>query len=117
MVEDNPALRQMLDWEFRELGYEVTAVENCRQARHAISHQGFDAVLLDYHLPDGNGLELLRLIKQSHPELPVIMCSAMNDRELEQNAKRFGARHFLAKPTPIQMLHSLFKQALNQGSQ
>lgn len=113
MVEDDPALRQMLTWELEELGYQVTAVSCCAQAREQLESSGFDLALLDYCLPDGNGLELLDNIRDKSPGTQVVLCSALACRETREQALDQGAALFLTKPMPIHLLDRLFRQTLN----
>jgi len=112
IVEDDVALRQMLTWELEERGYRVTAVGTCALGREALSRSGFDLALLDYCLPDGNGLDLLDSIHSNSPGLPVILCSALACPETRRAAMNKGAALFLAKPAPIHVLDRLLRQAL-----
>ena len=112
IVEDDPALRQMLLWELGELGYRVTAAENCADARSLRTRQRFDLALLDYQLPDGDGIALMEELHRQQPGLPVILCSALGCRETEARALRAGARRFVPKPASAARLHRLFQKVL-----
>ncbi len=114
IVEDNSALKQMLTWELEELGYAVTAVSSCRGTRALSSRHRFDLALLDYQLPDGNGIELMEELRRRQPGLPVILSSGMGCVETAARALRSGAWRFVPKPASIASLHQLFQNALKR---
>lgn len=114
IVEDDSALQQMLTWELEELGYAVTAVGNCRGTRTLSSRRHFDLALLDYQLPDGNGIELMEELRMHQPGLPVIVSSGMGCAETEVRAIRSGAWRFVPKPASAALLHRLFQGALSR---
>ncbi len=70
-----------------------------------------DVILMDVHLADADGLELLRLLRQDEAlkNLPVIMTSGM---DLEEQCQAAGADHFLLKPYPPDQLAQLLQRVL-----
>ena len=82
LIEDDLALSAGLCFELDNSGYITVAAYNCKKAERLLQVDHFDLVLLDVNLPDGNGFDLCRVIKQVHPELPVIFLTA---NDLEQN--------------------------------
>jgi DNA-binding response OmpR family regulator len=97
IVEDDSALQQMLTWELEDLGYRVTAVGSCREALDRTKTHGFDLVLLDYCLPDGNGVELLRTLRRRAPTMPVVMNSGQTGPETRNRALEHGAAFILVQ--------------------
>ena len=97
IVEDDPALLTILAMSFEEAGFQVSAVESCQEA-YALPDGTFKLALLDYQLPDGNGLELLAYLLTRTPQLPIIVMSAHSDPNLVTLAHTVGARAFLRKP-------------------
>lgn len=83
IVEDDGFLNKMLAYNLTADDYEVTSALNARAAAEALRQRGFDLVLLDLNLPDGNGFELRRRIKPEHPDTIVIFLTA-NDQESDQ---------------------------------
>lgn len=80
-------------------GFEVVATAaTCAAALAAVRAHRPDVVLLDVHLPDGNGLELLPTLRQAHPELDVVVISAAREAATVRRALRGGAVHYLIKP-------------------
>lgn len=105
IVEDNHSLRQMLTWEFEDLGYEVTSVDCCSAALVAASESPVDLALLDYNLPDGCGTELVAQLRDIHPEVQIVICSGRtNGRAIDQKQCRFEP-----KPVTARKLHGLFQ--------
>lgn len=104
VVEDDLALSAGLCFELDNSGYITVAAYNCRKAQQLISEDRFDLVLLDVNLPDGDGFDLCRAIKQVRPELPVIFLTA---NDLEQNVLDgfdLGAEDYVTKPFNMQIL-------------
>ena len=112
IVEDDASLQQILSWDFEDLGYLVTAVSNCLEARQILAREPFDLALLDYHLPDGNGLQLVEELRRNYPNMPVIMSSGLSCAETASRAVDHGAFRFVPKPTTAEVLHRVFQTAL-----
>ncbi len=113
IVENDRALRTMLCWELEELGYEVTATANCREAFIASEKSSFELALLDYNLPDGVGTSVIRHLQRNHPGLPVVLYSG---RDLSGVAAQEFCQercHCISKPVKAQVLHSLFHRLLS----
>lgn len=73
LVDDNRDLLQFLERLMAESGWELLVAESASEARRVIANRKPNAALLDYMLPDGNGVELAQQLKQSIPNLQVIM--------------------------------------------
>ena len=78
-----------------------------------IERHTYDAILLDQQLPDGSGLNFLSNIKQTYPELPVIMITGVNDTVLPIEAIKAGAYDFIRKPMDCLELSTTLTNALN----
>ena len=72
VVEDDLPLSAGLCFELDAKGYLSVAAYHCQKARHLLETDHFDLIILDVKLPDGNGFDLCREIKENLPELPVI---------------------------------------------
>jgi len=77
---------------------------NGQQALSFVQKQAPDVMVLDLKMPGMNGLEVLRQIKKTHPEIQVIMLTAHGTRKHEDEARRLGAFGFLEKPVNIDTL-------------
>lgn len=77
--------------------FEVTAVASVTAGLELIDKGGLDCVLLDYRLPDGDGLDCLRRIRQKWPDLPVIMITAAGSEDVAATAMKLGASDYVVK--------------------
>ena len=67
-------------------------------------------ILSDINMPGMDGLELLRMIKEQRPELPVMMVTAYGDDERRRRAEKFGAMEFVTKPVDFDLLKTRLQQ-------
>ncbi len=74
-VEDDPDLRAVVAEQARNLA-ECEGVGNLMEARQQLANDSWDLVLLDLHLPDGDGFALIEEIHQTHPGLPIVVLSS-----------------------------------------
>ena len=112
IVEDDAALNLLLTAHFEELGYLTTGAGTCHEAREGVQAQAPDLILLDQHLPDGTGLELLEQLHELDSELPVIMMTGLHDLELAIQAIKTGAQDFIHKPINTEQLEQVVNKAL-----
>lgn len=103
IVEDDQSLNQGLSRALRAEGREILACPNLRTARQQLSQASL--VLLDVNLPDGNGVDFLREVKETFPETPVILLTA-NDTDLDiVDGLEQGADDYITKPfSPAEVL-------------
>ncbi len=116
VVEDDLALSAGLCFELDVSGYLTVAAYNCQKARQLLKSDIFALVILDVNLPDGNGFDFCREVKETRPGLPVIFLTA-NDLE-EDVLKGFdmGADDYVTKPFQMQILKRRVEVALRRGS-
>ncbi len=93
---------------------EVLQAPNCAQAFDVTArHPDLDLVVLDYHLPDMNGLEALAFFGSKHPELPVVILSGSANPSIMQQALSLGAAGFITKSGLSDELLYALRQVLN----
>lgn len=110
IVEDNRSLRQMLTWEFEELGYRVTATDCCTAAVAAARSEKVDLGLLDHNLPDGCGMDLVKQLQTINPAMQIILSSGyLSSEECDRELC-----HFEPKPVSARKLHRLFQAFTTQ---
>src|SRR6266498_1248959 len=95
VVDDEKLIRWSLKEFLTQQGFAVTAVEDGRSALKAIEEEIFDAVLLDYKLPDTNGIEVLNRMHAREPDLPAIMITSHSSIENAVAAMKAGASDYV----------------------
>ena len=96
-MEDDEELRGNLAARFQRLGMAVDGAATVAEASALAEAKTYDVALLDYHLPDGTGIEVLERIKKQ-PELEAIMLTGHGSIETAIQAMRLGAYDYLTKP-------------------
>lgn len=112
VVDDEQSIREFLRLLFEEQGYRVTAAGSVTEARERINRQDFDLILSDILMPDGNGLDLLREIRQAQPNTAVIMMTAYTSNKSAIEAMKLGAFSYLSKPFEVEELKVVVAKAL-----
>ena len=79
-------------------GFDVLGVSSCTEAMDALDRQSFDAALIDLMMPEMNGLQLARAIRESHPEVRTILMSAYHLSPIQLARAETGAVGFVPKP-------------------
>ncbi|MCX5797087.1 MAG: sigma-54 dependent transcriptional regulator [Elusimicrobia bacterium] len=115
VVEDQANHRKVLQGILTAEGYRVSAVKDAALARAALSEKPA-LVLTDLKLPGEDGLSLLRGLKRSRPELPVILMTAFGNIPAAVDAMRWGAHDFLTKPLDFAELKRIIAKALASSS-
>ncbi|MHB1541752.1 MAG: phosphate regulon transcriptional regulator PhoB [Steroidobacteraceae bacterium] len=100
IVEDEPAIRQMIAFALQRSGFEVCEALDAHQAREALANRRPDLILIDWMLPDTSGLELTRSVKRDRHtrELPIIMLTARAEEADKVTGLDSGADDYLTKP-------------------
>jgi DNA-binding NtrC family response regulator len=101
LVEDNPAdaalVRQMLCESLSFIRYDFTTAPRLADALDALDKEPFSLVLLDLNLLDSSGVATVSALHTSHPTLPIIVYSGVDDIHLQQQAILCGALHCAVK--------------------
>jgi two-component system, cell cycle sensor histidine kinase and response regulator CckA len=114
LVEDNPITKKMVRYSLEVEGFEVVDVEDGRSAVEAARARRFDLVILDYVLPDIDGLEALAEIRRTGaPELPAIVVTGMVSRLEELRGRTDASVQFLAKPVEPSRLLAVVRAQLS----
>jgi two-component system response regulator PilR (NtrC family) len=112
IVDDEPVVADVLGTLLRKEGHEVFAVSDASSGRRYLESEGpWDAVLLDVMLPDANGLDVLRWIRERDSDTAVLMITAFGTVENAVTAMKLGAFHYLTKPFKNEEVRHLVAQA------
>ena len=114
IVDDEPDLRWVLRGLFEDAGFAVAEAECGQSALAAIARQRPAVVLSDMRMPRMMGIELLRHLHQTDPDLPVILLSAVEDLATAVDAIKEGAFDYQAKPFDQQRLLLSVQRAAEQ---
>ena len=112
IVDDEPDILELLDITLSRMEIDTKKATDLAQARTLLSKQTFDLCLTDMRLPDGNGIDLVKLISKNHPQLPVAVITAHGNMESAIQALKAGAFDFASKPIDLQMLRQLVRSVL-----
>ncbi len=113
VVDDEPVVVDVLETLLSGAGFRVGVAADAAAAQAAVEgDDGWDAVLLDVMLPDADGLQVLRWIRERRPDLAVVMITAFGTVENAVAAMKIGAFHYLTKPFKNDEVRHLAAQAV-----
>jgi two-component system, NtrC family, response regulator AtoC len=111
VVDDEELIRWSLRERLKEDGHDVLEAATGREAGERF-RQGVDLVLLDYRLPDTDGLAVLRELKTIDADVPVILLTSFVSVETAVDAMKLGAFHFANKPFNLEEVSAIVARAL-----
>ena len=112
VVDDEALIRWSLAESLSDAGYAVSqASDGASAVARASEGQRFDAIVLDYRLPDSNDLHLLETIRGLQPGAAVVMMTAFGTHEMTTAAMRLGAHRVVAKPFDVHDMVDLVTSA------
>jgi DNA-binding NtrC family response regulator len=114
VVEDRASLRSMVARLLAD--HEVDTAADAESARARLAAGGYDLVVTDVRLPDGDGFELLREIRARHPRTEIILMTAFASVEAAVEAVKAGAYDYVAKPFEPDELLLKVERALERGA-
>ena len=112
VIDDEAALRETIEALLTLEGYLVDSAPTGEAGLEKIDRGAYDLVLLDLALPGKNGIEILTLLRERHPELPVIMITAYGTVDNVIDAIRSGAQNFIQKPWDNEKLLADIRSAI-----
>ncbi len=113
VVDDEADIRELLDLTVARMGLSADCAASVAEARHLLEQQRYQLCITDMRLPDGDGLEIVRLITERYGETPVAVITAFGSAQNAVAALKAGAFDYLAKPVALEQLRSLIKSALS----
>jgi DNA-binding response OmpR family regulator len=114
IIEDESSLRQTLTRILRQAGCDVTAAATGPEAIQRLTSSAYDLAYLDIHLPEMDGLQVLREVHKLYPQMPVVLFTAYASMETAIEAMRLGATDYLIKPLNPEILLSRTESILKK---
>jgi CheY-like chemotaxis protein len=116
LVDDNEDLLETFSLILKRCGFRVTTAGNGLAAIDLYQQHNFDVILMDIVMPEMDGIEAFRKIKEIDPEAAVILMTAYSEEEPIQIAKSEGVRQIIKKPVKIDRLIDMIKEATTEES-
>ena len=113
VVDDEADIRELLDLTLARMGLSADCAATVAEARKFLEREHYGLCLTDMRLPDGEGLDIVRLIGAQYGQTPVAVITAFGSADNAVAALKAGAFDYLAKPVALDQLRSLIKSALN----
>jgi len=112
IVDDEPDILELLEMTLSRMEIDCHSASDLTSAYSLLEEHSFDLCLTDMRLPDGDGIDLVRLMQQRYTNIPVAMITAHGNMELAINALKAGAFDFVSKPVDLSVLRNLINTAL-----
>lgn len=113
LIDDDSAIRWVLEHALRADGLSTEAFEAAEPALRALKNETPDALITDIRLPGESGLALLHSVRETHPQLPIIVMTADSDLSSALSAYKAGAFEYLPKPFNIDHAVALVRRAIH----
>jgi len=115
LVEDEDRIASFIIKGLRAEGHTVDRGATVAEGKHLVLERAYDLVLLDLLLPDGNGREVLVGLRASHPDVPVIVLSALGEIDDKVALLDLGADDYLTKPFAMRELSARVRAHARHG--
>jgi len=114
IADDEEALQRLYKEEFEEEGYEVLLAGNGNEVMALLADPNRlpDLIVMDIRMPEMNGIDTLRIIKEKYPQMPVILCSAYS--EFKQDFSVWASDDYVVKSSDLTELKEAVKKHLEK---
>ena len=114
IVDDEQSYRQLLTLVFQSEGNTIRTAMNGRQALEQLESEPADIIISDVKMPDMDGIEMLRAVRETQPDLGVILMTAFASVETAREAFKLGADDFIQKPFDVEELKLIVRKTLEK---
>lgn len=111
VIDDETELKELLSIFLKMKGFDVLEATSGNEGLELMTKNKVDLILTDYHMPNGDGLYLLEVLKKQNCEIPVILCSGGSHTEHQEFIQK-GAVEVLEKPINMAKLVDVIKSHL-----
>ncbi len=115
IVDDERSMRDFLSIMLKKDGYDVVAAENGQNALRSVQSEIFDLVITDVKMPEMDGIDVLKAVKEIASETVVIMITAFATAETAVEAMKLGAYDYITKPFKVDEMKLVIQKALEKG--
>lgn len=112
IIDDDQNICFAFERTFEGMGYQTSTAHTGEEGRILIKNKQPDLIFMDIMMPDVNGLELLKEIKASHPDIPIIMITGFSSMNTAIQATKLGAYEYMPKPLDVDKVRLMAKRAL-----
>ena len=116
IIDDKKSMVEMLAKTFEAEGFSVVTAGNVKEAGKLVRQNCMDIVVTDLMLTDGDGIEVLKAVRENSPLIPVILMTAHGSIEIAVRAVKEGAYDFITKPFDPEHLLMIARRALAEGA-
>jgi len=114
IVDDEQSYRQLLSLVFESAGHTLRTAMNGREALQLLQLEPADVIISDVKMPDMDGIEMLRSVRETLPDVGVILMTAFASVETAREAFKLGADDFIQKPFDVEELKLIVKKTLEK---
>ena len=112
IIDDDKRLRELLEDYLKEKKYRIYLCDDFSSANEILQYFIFDLVIIDRMMPSGDGIDLIKIIKENN-NIPIIMLTAMGESESRIQGLQYGADDYLSKPFEPEELYLRIQKLLN----
>lgn len=116
IIDDEPDIRELVSITVSRLGLECHTAANLDDARNVLEQCNIDVCLTDMRLPDGNGVDFVKYMQETYPDIPVAVITAHGNMDAAVTAMKNGAFDFVSKPVDLKLLRKLIESAAKSSA-
>jgi len=117
IVDDDKNLLKLLRETLEAIGYNALTAQDGSSAISLVKSGSIDLVIADISMPEMDGLQLLQMVKEYDPKIPVLLITGVNMNNIKERVYQYGADAFLDKPFRISRIEELLERLLREKGQ
>jgi len=114
IVDDEQSYRQLLSLVFQSDGHSIRTARNGREALESLKAESADVIISDVRMPDMDGIDLLRAVRETLPDVGVVLMTAFASVDTARDAFKLGADDFIQKPFDVEELKLIVRKTLEK---